>query len=58
MAAPFSILAWKIPLPEESSGLQSMGSQRVRRDRSTEHPKEPRLGKEILKEKNEVVEIH
>ena len=58
MAAPFSILAWKIPLTEESSGLQSMGSQRVRCDRSTEHPKEPRLGKEILKEKNEVVEIH
>ena len=58
MAAAFSTLAWNIPLTEESSGPQSMGSQRVRRDWSTEHPKEPRIGKEILKEKNEVVEIH
>ena len=27
-----SILAWKIPWTEESGGLQSMGSQRVRHD--------------------------
>ena len=27
-----SILAWKIPWTEEPSGLQSMGSQRVRHD--------------------------
>ena len=27
-----SILAWRIPWTEESSGLQSMGSQRVRYD--------------------------
>ena len=27
-----SILAWKIPLTEETSGLRSMGSQRVRHD--------------------------
>ena len=26
-----SILAWRIPRPEESGGLQSIGSQRVRR---------------------------
>ena len=27
-----SILAWRIPWPEEPEGLESMGSQRVRRD--------------------------
>ena len=32
-----SILAWKIPWTEETGGLQSMGSQRVRDDRVTEH---------------------
>ena len=32
MATPFSILAWKIPWTEEPGWLQSMGSQRVRRD--------------------------
>ena len=30
MATHSSILAWKIPWMEESGGLQSMGSQRVR----------------------------
>jgi len=30
MAAHSSILAWRIPWKEESGGLQSMGSQRVR----------------------------
>ena len=30
MATHSSILAWKIPWTEEPSGLQSMGSQRVR----------------------------
>ena len=30
MAAHSSVLAWKIPRTEESGGLQSMGSQRVR----------------------------
>ena len=30
-----STLAWKIPWMEESGGLQSMGSQRVRHDRAT-----------------------
>ena len=32
MAAHSSILAWRIPWTEEPGGLQSMGSQRVRRD--------------------------
>ena len=32
MATHSSILAWKIPWTEEPGGLQSMGSQRVRRD--------------------------
>ena len=32
MATHSSILAWKIPWTEQPDGLQSMGSQRVRRD--------------------------
>ena len=32
MATHSSILAWRIPWTEESGGLQSMGSQRVRQD--------------------------
>ena len=32
MATHSSILAWKIPWAEETGGLQSMGSQRVRDD--------------------------
>ena len=32
MATHSSILAWKLPQTEESGGLQSMGSQRVRHD--------------------------
>ena len=32
MATHSSILAWEIPWTKEPSGLQSMGSQRVRHD--------------------------
>ena len=32
MATHSSTLAWKIPWTEESGGLQSMGSQKVRHD--------------------------
>ena len=32
MATYSSILAWKTPWAEESGGLQSMGSKRVRHD--------------------------
>ena len=32
MATHFSIFAWRIPWTEEPGGLQSLGSQRVRRD--------------------------
>ena len=32
MATHSSIIAWKIPWTEESSGLQSVGSKRVRHD--------------------------
>ena len=32
MVTHSSILAWRIPLTQEPGGLQSMGSQRVRRD--------------------------
>ena len=32
MTTHSSILAWKIPLTEESDKLQSMGSQRIRRN--------------------------
>ena len=35
MATHSSILAWKVPWTEEPSGLQSMGSQRVRHDWAT-----------------------
>ena len=34
MAAPSSILAWRIPWTEEPGGLQSRGSQRVRQTAS------------------------
>ena len=37
MATHSSILARRIPWIEEPGELQSMGSQRVRRDRVTEH---------------------
>ena len=36
MATHSSIDAWKIPRTEEPGGLQSMGSQRVRQDLTTE----------------------
>ena len=32
MATHSSILAWEVPWTEERGGLQSVGSQRVRRD--------------------------
>ena len=35
MATHSSILAWRIPWTEESGGLQSVGSQRVRHNRAT-----------------------
>ena len=37
MATHSSTLAWEIPWTEEPGGLQSMGSQRVGHDWSTEH---------------------
>ena len=37
MATHSSVLAWKIPWPEEPHGLQSMGSEGVRHDSVTEH---------------------
>ena len=40
MATHSSILAWKIPWTEESGGLQSMGSKRVRHDWVTERQRE------------------
>ena len=36
MTTHSSILAWRIPWTEEPGGLQSMGSQRVRHNLSTE----------------------
>ena len=36
MATHFSILAWEIPWTEEPDRLQSMWSQRVGHDRTTE----------------------
>ena len=43
MGTHFCIPAWKIPWPEEPGGLQSIGSQRVRHNRVTEHARETRL---------------
>ena len=37
MTTVFSILVWTIPWTEEPGDLQSMGSQRVGRDRATKH---------------------
>ena len=37
MATQSSLLAWRIPWTEESGGLQSVGSQRVGRDRACMH---------------------
>ena len=37
MATHFSTLAWEIPWTERPGGLQSMGSQRVGHDLTTEH---------------------
>ena len=37
MAIHSSILAWEIPWTEEPGGLQSVGSQRVRQNRATQH---------------------
>ena len=37
MATLSSIVAWRIPWTEETGGLQSMGSQRVRHDWATKH---------------------
>ena len=36
MATHLSSLAWRIPWTEESGGIQSMGSERVRHDRATD----------------------
>ena len=35
MAAHSSVFAWRIPWSEESGGLQSIGSHRIRHNRST-----------------------
>ena len=37
MATHSNILAWRIPQTEESGGLQSIGSQKVRNDGSNLH---------------------
>ena len=37
MATHSSILVWKMPWTEEPGRVQSMGSQRVGQDRTTEH---------------------
>ena len=47
MATCSSIVAWKIPWPEEPEGLQSpwgmvpMGLQRIGHDRATKHTQDP-----------------
>ena len=50
MATHSSILAWRIPWTEESGGIQPIGLQRVRHDRSnlTSTHKAEREGKRSL----------
>ena len=43
MAIYSSILAWRIPWTEEPGGLQSMGSQRVGHDLTTEQQQETNM---------------
>ena len=43
MTTHCDILAWKISWTEESGGLQSMGSQRLRHDLATEQQQQLRL---------------
>ena len=50
MATHSSILPWRIPWTEEPGGLQPMGSQRVRQDRSDaaqEHTLRGRAGRQV-----------
>ena len=47
MATHSSILPGKIPQREEASGLQSMGSQRVRNDQAHMTVKEKEVNKDI-----------
>ena len=56
MAIHFSIPAWKIPWTEESGGLQSMGSQRVRHDRATKPP--ARLMNGRKSNKSSIIYVH
>ena len=48
MATHSSILAWKIPRRERPSGLQPMGSQRVRHNLATEQCKHFTMSKTFL----------
>ena len=48
MAAHSSILAWRTPWTEESGGLQSMGSQRVRYDLACTHAEAISLLQQVL----------
>ena len=47
MSTHSSILAWRIPWTEEPSGLQSMGSQRVRHSLASKLPP-PRVARTSL----------
>ena len=59
MVTHFSILAWEIPWTEASSGLQSMGSQRVGHDLRTEHsPQHPGTGKSKPRSSRTASESH
>ena len=51
MAICSSILGWKVPWTEEPGRLQSMGSQRVRHNRMTEHAHTPHFQTESHSER-------
>ena len=48
MASHTSIPAWEIPWTEESSRLQSMESQRVRRDLATKQEQQRSTGSHLV----------
>ena len=50
MATYSSILAWKTPWTKESGGLQSIGSQRVRRDWKTKYA---RINKHFINDEDD-----
>ena len=58
MATHSSILAWGIPWTKEPGGLQSMGSQRVRHDRSDLAPMQVQGAQKRVEKENYFLTIN